>query len=118
MSYQAANLFQAIRPASRQLGCALRMFLLLLTVSGLAAAEDKLSGAQRQEIIRAFLAEHPFVHRALPRGKAGVHIAEDGKITPSDAELNQMIAQSGPAAKVGERRIDHECPLCASGDCV
>lgn len=78
---------------------------MLLAISGLATAEDKLSGAQRQEIIRAFLAEHPFVHRALPRGKAGVRIEEDGKISPSDAELNQLIAQLGPAAKVGERAL-------------
>jgi hypothetical protein len=103
MSFQAANFSQSIRPARCHFGCALRVLFLLLMVSGLVAAEDKLSGAQRQEIIRAFLAEHPFVHRALPRGKAGVHIAEDGKITPSDAELNQLIAQFSPAAKVGER---------------
>jgi hypothetical protein len=103
MCYQAENLSQTNRLASRRFSWALRIVLLLLTVSGLAAAEGKLSEAQRQEIIRAFLAEHPFVHRALPRGKAGVRIEEDGKITPSDAELNQLIAQSGPAAKVGER---------------
>jgi hypothetical protein len=75
----------------------------LTIASALGFAEDKLSEAQRQEIIRAFLAEHPFVHRAVPRGKTGVHIAEDGKITPSEAELNQLIAQFGPAAKPGER---------------
>lgn len=96
-------LSQFVRPAVRGLGCALGILLLLAMSTGLASAEDKLSDAQRQEIIRAFLAESPFVHRAFPRGKGGVRIAEDGKITPSEAELNRLIAQSGPAAKPGER---------------
>jgi hypothetical protein len=75
----------------------------LMLVSAIAIADDsKLSDLQRQEIIRVFLAERPFVHRAFPQGKEGLHI-EGEKITPSDAELNQMIAQSGPAAKIGER---------------
>lgn len=81
----------------------LGVILLLLTTSVLTSANDKLSTAQREAIIRAFLAEHPFVHRALPRGKTGIHIDADGKISPSEAELNQMIAQFGPAAKPGER---------------
>jgi sulfur carrier protein ThiS len=97
------HLSQFVSAAGRGLGSALRILLLLAMAAGLVSAEDKLSEAQRVEIIRAFLAESPFVHRALPRGKGGVHIAEDGKITPSEAELNQLIAQSGPAAKPGER---------------
>jgi hypothetical protein len=76
------------------------LLLLLLTVLA-TAADTKLSTEQRQQIIRTFLAEQPFVHRALPRGKAGIRI-EGGKITPSEAEVNQMVAQFGPAAKPGE----------------
>jgi hypothetical protein len=53
-------------------------------------------------IIRTLLAERPFVHRAFPRGKAGVRIEGD-KVTPSEAEMNQLIAQYGTAAKPGER---------------
>jgi hypothetical protein len=75
----------------------------MLVAPVLAASEDsKLSEVQRQQIIRAFLAERPFVHRALPHGKAGVRIEGD-KITPSEAELAQLIMQFGPAVKPGER---------------
>lgn len=66
------------------------------------AGDSKLSDTQRQQIIRDFLAERPFVHRALPRGKAGVRI-DGSKIIPSEVELNQIVAQSGAAAKPGER---------------
>jgi hypothetical protein len=77
--------------------------LVALLSASLASADDsKLSGEQRQQIIRAFLAEQPFVHRALPRGKAGVKI-EGSKITPSEGELSQLVNQFGPAAKPGER---------------
>ena len=77
--------------------CARLVFLPLI-----AAGETKLAEPQRQRIIRVFLAESPFVHRALPRGKAGVRI--DGeKITPSEAELNHLVAESGIVAKPGDR---------------
>ena len=77
--------------------------MLLLLVATLAAADDaKLSEAQRVAIIRTLLAEHPFVHRAFPRGKSGVRIEGD-KITPSEAEMSQLINQYGLAAKPGER---------------
>jgi len=75
---------------------------ILLLVVPAYAADTKLSEPQRQEIIRAFLAEHPFVHRAFPRGKEGIHIEGD-KITPSEAETAQQAMQYGPAAKPGDR---------------
>jgi hypothetical protein len=95
-------------------GYVLRILVLLLLVSAITAADDvKLSSAQRMAILRTFLAERPFLHRGLPRGKAGVHIEGD-KITPADAELNQLIAQYGPVAKTGDRvqitavRFEHQ----------
>ncbi len=94
---------RSIRPASRVLVGVLRAIVVLLLAPGLSTADDsKLSTAQRQQIIREFLAEHPFVHRALPRGKAGVRIEGD-KITPSQAELSQIVDQFGVAAKPGDR---------------
>jgi hypothetical protein len=84
----------------RAAGCC--CVLLLATLHGFAGEKNKLSDNERQQIIHSFLAESPFVHRALPRGKAGVRI-EGAKITPSEAELNQIVAQSGAAAKPGDR---------------
>ncbi len=76
---------------------------LAIIIPVLATASDtKLSDVQRQQIIRVFLAERPFVHRALPRGKSGIRI-QDEKIMPSEAELNSMVAQYGSAAKPGDR---------------
>jgi hypothetical protein len=100
MRFQA-SLRQHVNAARRHLG--VRLLVLLLIASAAVIAEDsKLSNSQRQEIIRSFLAERPFVHRAFPRGKQGIRI-EGNKITPSEAELNQLVASSGPAAKPGER---------------
>jgi len=74
-----------------------------LVAPRLAAADDaKLSEAQRMAIIHTLLAERPFVHRTFPRGKTGIRIEGD-KVTPSEAEINQLIAQYGSAAKLGER---------------
>lgn len=98
-------------------GCVLGILVLLigtLASTHLAFAKDvKLSGEQRMAILRTFLSERPFVHRALPRGNAGVRI-EGEKITPSDADMNQLLAQFGTVAKPGERvqitaiRFEHE----------
>jgi hypothetical protein len=76
--------------------------LLLLAAVPALAGETKLTEGQRELIIRDFLAERPFLHRALPRGKAGVRV-DGAKITPSEPELNQMVAQFGAIAKPGER---------------
>ncbi len=83
-------------------GCALAV-LVLLGVGTFAAAKDvKLSDAQRMVILRTFLAERPFVHRAFPRGKTGIRI-EGNQITPSEGEVKMLIAEFGPVAKAGER---------------
>lgn len=74
------------------------MFVFLLLSSFAVAANLKLSGDQRQQIIRAFLAERAFAHRALPRGKAGV-VIESGNVSPSEADALQL----GTAARAGER---------------
>jgi hypothetical protein len=97
----------------RAAGLLLILLLILLLVPVRAAAgESSLSEVQRQQIIRTFLAEHPFVHLALPRGKAGVRV-EDGKITPSEAEMAGQVAEFGAVANPGDRaqitavRFDH-----------
>jgi hypothetical protein len=78
------------------------LIMMSLLAPEVAAADDsKLSEAQRQQIIHVFLAERPFVHRALPRGKAGIRIEGD-KVTPTEAESNRLIVQYGVVAKAGE----------------
>jgi hypothetical protein len=75
---------------------------LMLWPSAVQAGEARLTEMQREQVIRDFLAEHPFVHRALPRGRAGVRI-EEGKITPTDEQLKQIVQQAGAAARPGQQ---------------
>lgn len=62
----------------------------------------KLSPEQRRDIIRALLAEPVYIHRVFPMGRTGIRI-ESGRVTPSEAEVRQLAAQTGVAAKPGDR---------------
>ncbi len=73
------------------------VILFLLTALALAA-NFKLSGAQRQEIIRAFLAERAYAHRAIPLGKTGM-VIDGASVSPSETDGMQR----GTAARAGER---------------
>lgn len=91
---------ESVKAPRRKFG---HVLVLMLLIPVLAVAEgDKLSDVQRQQIIRAFLAENPFVHRALPRGKTGIRI-EGSKVSPSEAEMSALVTTFGAAAKPGER---------------
>ena len=66
------------------------------------AQNRKLSGEQRQQIIRAFLAERAYAHRTLPLGKQGIVIdgtADQTQVSPSERE----VVERGVAARPGER---------------
>jgi len=82
------------------------MLALLSMMTVPLAADDKskqkLSDDQRRAILRAMMAESVFVHRVFPMGQAGLRI-ENGIVTPSEAEVRQMVAQTGTAAKPGDR---------------
>jgi len=63
---------------------------------------EKLSQNQRRDIIRSLLAEPVYIHRVFPMGRSGIRI-ENGRVTPGEAEVRQMAAQTGVAAKPGDR---------------
>jgi hypothetical protein len=68
------------------------------------AKPQKLTEEDRQLIIRTFQAELPFARRLFPTGKIGLKIdPTTGAITPSEAEVRQISADFGPAAKPGDR---------------
>jgi len=76
---------------------------LVLLLTGIAFAEAGVfSVEQREQMIRAFLDEPAFAHCAFPRGKAGIRI-EDGKISPPEADIQQLVERSGAAARPGAR---------------
>jgi len=81
--------------------------LALLSLTAMLVADEKpssekLSTEQRRDIIRALLAEPVYIHRVFPMGRTGIRI-ENGRVTPSEAEVRQMAAQTGVAAKPGDR---------------
>jgi len=55
----------------------------------------------RMEIVRLVNAELVYVRSPFPMGKDGLKL-RDGVVTPSGAELAQMVAMWGPAAKNGD----------------
>jgi hypothetical protein len=80
--------------------------LLLSATVAFAGDKDKqpkLSDENRAMIIRNFNAEQVFVRSYFPMGKIGIKIDETGKISPDAMQLRQLVADSGPAAKPGDR---------------
>ena len=55
----------------------------------------------RVTLIRDFNAEMVFIRRPFPLGLRGLTI-KDGKVSPSEEEVQRMIAGYGPAVKPGD----------------
>jgi len=64
---------------------------------------NKINDQNRAMIIRNFSAEQVFVRSYFPLGKIGIKIDDTGKVTPNEMTLRQLVADSGPAAKPGDR---------------
>lgn len=67
-----------------------------------SVSNQPMSKEMRLNVIRALNAEFVFIRKPFPMGAKGLTI-KDGAITPSDSELNMMVAQYGPAARPGDR---------------
>jgi hypothetical protein len=68
------------------------------------ASAPKISSRTRLEIIRSLQSERVYSRVLFPQGKQGLAI-KNGKISPSQAGIAQMIAENGAAAKPGDRCI-------------
>jgi hypothetical protein len=83
-------------------------FFFFLIVVAVASASDqqapapRISKQTRMDLVRAFNAELVYIRAPFPMGKKGLTL-KDGKLSPSGAELQQMIAMWGPAAKPGDQ---------------
>ena len=76
---------------------------LLLSVCAFSDNKPKkLSDDERKTLIRELQAEQVYVRKYFPMGRLGLKI-ENGTVTPSDAEIRQITADNGPAAKPGDR---------------
>lgn len=81
----------------------------MLLVGLLVSADDKKSPATpkmdevtRMQLIRAMNAEIVYIRRAFPMGYKGL-VIKDGKVTPNENEVRDMIALYGPAVKPGDQ---------------
>ena len=80
----------------------------LVVVGAMAFAGDdktappKMDEHTRMELIRDINAEIVYMRRPLPMGPKGVTI-KDGVVTPSQQEVEDMIALYGPAVKAGDQ---------------
>ena len=63
---------------------------------------QKMDEHTRLELIRSINAEIVYMRRALPMGPKGVTI-KDGAVTPTQREVDDMIALYGPAVKAGDQ---------------
>jgi hypothetical protein len=97
------------------LGCSMKprfaAFLLfasaLLLVTVAIAGDQKsspphISKQTRMDLIRGFNAELVYIRSPFPMGKKGLTL-KDGKLSPSGAELEQLVAMWGPAVKPGDQ---------------
>jgi len=69
-----------------------------------ASSSDKMTPQTQLLIMRDLTAERVFVRCPLPRGERGVEI-KDGKLSPSERQIAQLVAENGFAAKPGDRVV-------------
>jgi outer membrane protein assembly factor BamE (lipoprotein component of BamABCDE complex) len=84
------------------------LLLTLFFLGGYALADSKsrqppkMDEETRQAVIRGLNAELVYIRRPFPMGTKGLTI-HDGVVSPSEAEVQQLIAAYGPAVKPGDR---------------
>ncbi len=67
-----------------------------------SATLPPMSSQTRMDLIRAFNSELVYIRAPFPMGKKGLTL-KDGKVSPSGAELDQLVAMWGPAVKPGDQ---------------
>ncbi|HMK21629.1 MAG TPA: hypothetical protein VK466_04805 [Terriglobales bacterium] len=83
------------------------VFVLLVSCVGPVAAQEKnspppkISKQTRMELVRLMNAEVVYVRSPFPMGRGGLKLRQ-GVVSPTGAELQQLMAMWGPAAKSGD----------------
>ena len=97
-------------PMNRACFSLLATALLLLPLSLVAGdaksgnSPEKMTPQTRLLIMRDLTAERVFVRCPLPRGERGVEI-KNGKVSPSDRQIAQLVSENGFAARPGDRVV-------------
>lgn len=80
------------------------IFLLGSLSAAFASDSSQLSEQHRMELIRTFNSDLVFIRTQFPMGKVGLAI-KDGKISPDEQKLNELLAIWGPSVKPGDRAM-------------
>jgi hypothetical protein len=86
----------------RGFGFALSIVLACAPVFAENPAAPKMSKQTRDQILHVFDGELVYIRTNFPMGKTGLTL-RNGVITPSGADLQQLMALWGPACKPGDR---------------
>lgn len=92
-----------MNPHRKAVLAAALVFSAISVFAGDGDKPPKLNDQGRVTIIRSFNAELVFARSYFPLGKVGLKIDESGKLSPDATQLRQLVADSGPAAKPGDR---------------
>jgi hypothetical protein len=68
------------------------------------SSSDKITPQTRIQVIRSLHSERVFARVTFPQGEKGLKI-KNGVVTPSEQAIAQAVAESGPAAKPGDRCV-------------
>lgn len=69
-----------------------------------AQPAEKMTSQTRLLVIRSLQSERVFAKITLPQGKTGIKI-KNGVVSPSEMAIAQQVADSGPAARPGDRCV-------------
>ena len=79
------------------------------------AAPQPMSIQTRAQILHVFNAELVYIRTNFPMGKTGLKL-KDGTLTPNGADLQQLMALWGPAAKPGDQARISDVTI--KGNCI
>lgn len=87
---------------------AVSVLLVLCLSAWFCSAKDKpsshLTEQHRMELIRTFNSDLVYIRTKFPMGKVGLTI-KDGRISPDEQKLNELLALWGPSVKPGDQAI-------------
>jgi len=67
--------------------------------------QQQIDARGHQEILRILTAEQGFAMRPLPRGKKGLSLAANGKLTPAGESYLKLVTDQGVSVKPGDRVV-------------
>ena len=90
---------------SRRSTCSVGALLLLSLLAfgdDKKASSAKMDEVTRMQLIRAMNAEIVYIRRPFPMGYKGL-VIKDGRVSPSETEVQNMVALYGPAVRPGDQ---------------